>query len=87
MIDGGLGNDTISGGDDNDTVIGGAGNDTIDVGGGVNTLVYNATNFGNDVINSFDAAGGTAASQDLIDLSGPRGHVDQLRNPGDDRGM
>ncbi len=54
VIDGGLGNNSISGGDDNDTVIGGAGNDTIDVGGGFNTLVYNAANFGGDVINSFD---------------------------------
>ena len=49
------GNDTLNGGDDNDTIIGGAGNDNIDVGGGVNTIIYNAGGFGNDVINSFDA--------------------------------
>ena len=69
LLDGGDGNDTINGGNDNDTIIGGAGNDTIDVGGGFNTIVYNAINFGNDIINSFDAAGGTPATQDRIDLS------------------
>ena len=69
LIDGGVGNDTINGGDDNDTVIGGAGDDTIDVGGGFNTIVYNSTNFGADIIDSFDTDGGTAANQDRIDLS------------------
>ena len=69
VLDGGNGNDTLNGGDDNDTIIGGAGNDTIDVGGGFNTIVYNATNFGADTISSFDAAGGTPATQDRIDLS------------------
>lgn len=70
VLDGGADNDTLNGGDDNDTIIGGAGNDTIDVGGGVNTIVYNAADFGADVVNSFDAIGGTAATQDRIDLSG-----------------
>ncbi|MDP9812280.1 Ca2+-binding RTX toxin-like protein [Rhizobium tibeticum] len=70
VLDGGADNDTLNGGDDNDTIIGGAGNDIIDVGGGVNTIVYNAAGFGNDVINSFDATGGTPATQDRIDLSG-----------------
>jgi Ca2+-binding RTX toxin-like protein len=70
VIDGGLGDDSLNGGDENDTIIGGAGNDTIDVGGGVNTIVYSANGFGNDVINSFDATGGTPANQDRIDLSG-----------------
>ena len=70
LLDGGDGNDTLNGGDDNDTIIGGAGNDTIDVGTGFNTIVYNAANFGNDTIGSFDADGGTPASQDRIDLSG-----------------
>ncbi|MGV3576670.1 MAG: peroxidase family protein, partial [Devosia sp.] len=70
LLDGGDGDDIINGGDDNDTIIGGAGSDTIDVGGGFNTIVYNAPNFGNDIINSFDNAGGTAANQDKIDLSG-----------------
>ena len=70
LLDGGDGNDTLNGGDDTDTIIGGAGNDKIDVGGGVNTIVYNAPAFGDDVINSFDAAGGTPATQDRIDLSG-----------------
>ena len=69
LIDGGTGNDTLNGGDDNDIVVGGAGNDTIDVGGGFNTIVYNAPNFGDDVINSFDNAGGAATNQDKIDLS------------------
>jgi Ca2+-binding RTX toxin-like protein len=70
LLDGGLGNDTLNGGDDNDTIIGGGGNDTIDVGGGVNTIIYNSVGFGADVINSFDATGGTPANQDRIDLSG-----------------
>lgn len=70
LLDGGDGNDTLNGGDDNDTIIGGAGNDTIDVGGGVNTIIYNSTGFGADIINSFDATGGTPANQDRIDLSG-----------------
>jgi Ca2+-binding RTX toxin-like protein len=69
VIDGGLGNDNITGGNGNDTIIGNSGDDTIDVGGGVNTIVYNTPNFGADVINSFDAAGGTPATQDRIDLS------------------
>ena len=69
MVDGGLGNDTITGGDDNDTIIGNAGDDTIDVGGGFNTLVYNSTNFGNDTVTSFDSIGDTATTQDKIDLS------------------
>ena len=70
LLDGGEGNDTLNGGDNNDTIIGGAGNDTIDVGTGFNTIVYNAANFGNDTIDSFDADGGTPANQDRIDLSG-----------------
>ena len=70
LLDGGGGNDTLAGGDDSDTIIGGSGNDTIDVGGGVNRIIYNADNFGNDTINSFDATGGAANNQDLIDLSG-----------------
>jgi Ca2+-binding RTX toxin-like protein len=68
VLDGGTGDDTLNGGDLNDTVIGGEGNDTIDVGTGFNRLVYNATSFGADVVNSFDSSGGTAATQDLIDL-------------------
>ncbi len=70
VLDGGDGIDTLNGGDDNDTLIGGTGNDLIDVGTGFNTIVYNAVGFGDDVINSFDSAGGTAATQDLIDLRG-----------------
>ena len=70
LLDGGGGNDTLAGGDDNDTIIGGSGNDTIDVGGGFNRIIYNADNFGSDTINSFDATGGAATNQDLIDLSG-----------------
>ena len=63
LLDGGNGNDTLNGGDDNDTIIGGAGNDTIDVGGGFNTIVYNAAGFGNDTINSFDAAAARATTR------------------------
>ncbi len=75
LIDGGTGNDTLSGGtgNDTDTLIGGAGNDTINLlaaDGGNDILVYNAAGFGADIVNNFDATGGTAATQDLIDLSG-----------------
>ncbi|MBB3458979.1 Ca2+-binding RTX toxin-like protein [Rhizobium sp. BK313] len=71
LIDGGIGNDTLNGGggNDTDTIIGGAGNDVIDVSNGNDVVVYNAAGFGNDTINSFDAAGGTATTQDRIDLS------------------
>lgn len=69
LLDGGTGDDTLTGGDDNDTIIGGEGNDTIDVGSGFNRLIYNAANFGADIVTSFDSVGGTAATQDLIDLS------------------
>jgi Ca2+-binding RTX toxin-like protein len=68
LLDGGAGNDTINGGAGNDGIIGGAGNDTIDLGTGFNTLIYNAANFGNDIVTSFDSVGGTATTQDLIDL-------------------
>ena len=55
-----IGNDTLNGGDENDTIIGGAGNDTIDCTATASTtIVYNAIGFGDDIINSFDAAGGT----------------------------
>jgi Ca2+-binding RTX toxin-like protein len=71
LIDGGSGNDTLSGGvgGDTDTIIGGAGDDDIDVGSGNDIIRFTAEGFGNDEIVNFDAAGGTAATQDLIDLS------------------
>ena len=74
LIDGGIGNDTLSGGagDDVDTIVGGAGNDTINLlaaGGGNDIIVYNASGFGNDTLTNFDATGGTATTQDRIDLS------------------
>ena len=69
LIDGGTGNDAIDGGADADIVIGGAGNDTVNVGNGNDVLRYTASGFGADTINNFDATGGTAATQDLIDLS------------------
>ena len=71
VVDGGTGDDTLTGGTggDTDTIIGGAGNDTIDVGGGNDVIIYNAAGFGADIINNFDATGGTAATQDLINLS------------------
>ena len=70
LLDGSGGNDTLAGGDGNDTIIGGSGNDTIDVGTGFNRIIYNVDNFGSDTINSFDATGGAATNQDLIDLRG-----------------
>ena len=69
LLDGGEGNDIINGGDNNDGIVGGGGNDTIDVGTGFNTLFYNAPGFGNDIVLSFDSVGGTATTQDFIDLS------------------
>ncbi len=71
VVDGGTGDDTLTGGagGDTDTIIGGAGNDTIDVGSGNDVIIYNAAGFGADIINNFDATGGTAATQDLINLS------------------
>jgi Ca2+-binding RTX toxin-like protein len=71
IIDGGEGDDILNGGagGDADTIIGGAGNDTIDVGNGNDVLVYNASGFGADIVTNFDAAGGTPATQDLINLS------------------
>ena len=74
LIDGGAGNDTLSGGTGNDTdnLIGGAGNDTINllaVDGGNDVVIYNAAGFGADTLTNFDAIGGTATTQDRIDLS------------------
>ena len=71
LVDGGTGDDTLSGGtgNDTDTIIGGAGNDTINVGDGNDVVIYNGVGFGADIITGFDATGGTAATQDLIDLS------------------
>ena len=69
IIDGGGGNDAINGGDDSDTIIGGAGNDTINTTNGNDSVRYTASNFGADIITGFDATGGSAATQDLIDLS------------------
>ena len=69
LIDGGAGDDTINGGNDSDNIIGGAGNDTINVGSGNDTIRYTASGFGADIITNFDATGGTATTQDRIDLS------------------
>jgi Ca2+-binding RTX toxin-like protein len=71
LVDGGEGNDTLSGGagGDADTIIGGVGNDTIEVGSGNDIIRYTAADFGADTINNFDSVGGSAATQDLIDLS------------------
>ncbi|MDB5638306.1 MAG: hypothetical protein JWP51_3214 [Bradyrhizobium sp.] len=71
LVDGGTGDDTLSGGtgNDTDTIIGGGGNDTIDVGSGNDYFRYTANGFGADIINNFDATGGSINSQDLIDLS------------------
>ncbi|MBR1237667.1 peroxidase family protein [Bradyrhizobium sp. AUGA SZCCT0182] len=76
LVDGGLGDDTLSGGTggDTDTIIGGGGNDTINLvttgaDGGNDVLIYNGVNFGADIVTNFDATGGTATTQDRIDLS------------------
>ncbi|TCL64656.1 peroxidase family protein [Rhizobium sp. BK251] len=69
VIDGGTGNDTIDGGGDADTIVGGEGNDTINVTNGNDLIRYTAANFGADVITGFDFTGGTATTQDRIDLS------------------
>ncbi|MGV2981679.1 peroxidase family protein [Camelimonas sp. ID_303_24] len=69
-LHGGAGNDMLNGEAGNDVLTGGAGDDTIDVGNGFNIIVYDQAGFGADVINSFDAAGGSIANQDKIDLSG-----------------
>lgn len=74
LVDGGTGDDTLSGGigNDTDSIIGGAGNDTINLlaaDGGNDVVIYNAAGFGADILTNFDATGGTAATQDLINLS------------------
>jgi Ca2+-binding RTX toxin-like protein len=70
-LDGGVGDDTLDGGAGDDMIIGGTGNDTINLGGGGNDIIaYTTPSFGADIINSFDATGGTATTQDRIDLSG-----------------
>ena len=73
FIDGGTGNDILAGGAgaDTDIIIGGAGDDDIDVGNnsGNDLIRYTASGFGADEVFNFDASGGTAATQDLIDLT------------------
>jgi Ca2+-binding RTX toxin-like protein len=66
-LDGGSADDILNGGDGNDTVIGGAGNDTINVSLGDDLIVYDTVGFGADIVNGFDALGG---SQDRIDVRG-----------------
>ncbi|HET7716882.1 MAG TPA: hypothetical protein VFK86_14760, partial [Bauldia sp.] len=70
LVDGGDGNDTLTGGTggEADTIIGGAGNDTVNMGGGNDVIVYNAANFGSDIVNGFDA--NPAGGQDLINVVG-----------------
>ncbi|MDB5539512.1 MAG: hypothetical protein JWQ89_1239 [Devosia sp.] len=69
LIDSGTGDDTLNGGPGNDTIIGGAGNDAITVTDGNDVILYNSADIGTDTIIGFDATGGTAATQDLINLS------------------
>ena len=71
LIDGGTGDDNLNGGigGDADTIVGGAGNDTINVADGNDIVRYTASGFGNDTITNFDATGGSATTQDRIDLS------------------
>jgi Ca2+-binding RTX toxin-like protein len=83
-INGGAGNDTLNGNAGNDTLLGGTGKDRLTGGTGDDFLnggkgndlfVFNALGFGNDTIggggsSKFDALGGTASTQDRIDLRG-----------------
>ncbi|MBE9605014.1 M10 family metallopeptidase C-terminal domain-containing protein [Acetobacteraceae bacterium H6797] len=57
------GNDVLASGSGNDTLIGGTGNDTLYSGAGRDTIVYDAREFGNDIIKDFDL------TYDKIDLS------------------
>ncbi len=69
LVDGGTGDDGLSGGagGDTDTIIGGDGNDTINVSDGNDVILYNAVNFGADIVTGFDAT--ATGGQDLINLS------------------
>ncbi|SDY45461.1 peroxidase family protein [Nitrosomonas sp. Nm33] len=75
ILTGSAGNDTINGGWGRDTITGGAGDDFLNGGTGFDSFVFNTAGFGNDTIGGgatelFDAIGGTASTQDLIDLRG-----------------
>ncbi|WP_339629262.1 peroxidase family protein [uncultured Pseudomonas sp.] len=59
-------NNTIQGGVGNDVLNGGAGNDTLTGGLGNDILVF-GTNFGNDIVNGFDA--NPAGGQDLLNIA------------------
>ncbi|MDP2243070.1 tandem-95 repeat protein, partial [Pseudomonas sp.] len=64
LILGGMGNDRLEGGAGHDTLIGGSGNDILLGGSGADTFVWQAGDFGNDVIKDFNIGEG-----DRIDLS------------------
>ena len=68
MISGGAGDDQITGGQGNDMITGGAGNDIMDGGpdDGDDTFVF-GSNFGDDVINNFQA--NSIGGNDLLDIS------------------
>jgi Ca2+-binding RTX toxin-like protein len=68
VMNGLAGADVINGGAGDDTINGGAAGDTLTGGIGSDLFVYNAANFGADLISDFDAT--PAGGQDLIDLTG-----------------
>jgi Ca2+-binding RTX toxin-like protein len=65
---GSQGNDTMSGDAGNEFFRGEGGNDTINLAAGGNDTIEFAAGFGNDTINTFDAAGGSIATQDMLDI-------------------
>ena len=86
LIDGGAGNERMSGGigNDNDTIIGGAGNDTIDCRRcGCKHDRLQRERFRRDIINSFDATGGTPEHPGPYRSQRPGHHGGELRDTGD----
>ncbi len=69
LIVGGNGADVLNGGGGDDTLIGGIGNDVMNGGSGNDQFIF-APNFGNDVINGFDASPDANGLQDLLRLEG-----------------
>jgi hypothetical protein len=67
VFNGGAGADVFNGGNGNDTANGNGGTDTLNGNGGNDTFEF-AAGFGNDTITGFDAAGGSIANQDLMDI-------------------
>ncbi|MEM9924573.1 MAG: hypothetical protein AAF915_12620 [Cyanobacteria bacterium P01_D01_bin.50] len=75
LVDGGGGNDTITGGSGDDTLVGGAGNDILTGNGGSDTFVF-STGSDVDIIQNFEV------SNDLLDVAGLFGDIDQILGAG-----